>query len=168
MAGKTPQPLDRLLVGLKLKQAGGGLTRDQAMAAWPIRNPALKWRSNDEGQVAVDLPRRKDWIGGMLGFLFMVPETKPVVLDEVGSFVWNLCDGERTVNDLVTALCQEYKLNRREAEASLTQFLQMLGKRGMVAFAVPREVAEAAGLKGKQMLALGDDEAESEEPEAGG
>jgi hypothetical protein len=151
MAPSKPPPLNRLMVSLKLKQPDAGLSREQAMAAWPVRNPALTSRTNEEGIVGVDLPRRKDMVGRMLGYLFSVPDSKPIVLDEVGSFVWARCDGEHTVNELVTALCEEYKLNRREAEVSLTQFLQMLGKRGMVAFAVPREVAEAAGLSGRAM-----------------
>lgn len=157
MAPKKPQPLDRLLISLRVKKPDAGLTREQAMAAWPVRNPALEWTTNDEDCVVVRLPRRKDLVGGLLSFLFSVPESKPVVLDEVGSFVWQLCDGENTVSDVVDRLALEYKLNRREAELSLTKFLQMLGKRGMVAFAVPREVAEAAGLSGQEIIASGEE-----------
>lgn len=138
------------------------------MAAWPVRNPALAWTTNDDDCVVVRLPRRKDLVGGMLSFLFSVPESKPVVLDEVGSFVWQLCDGENTVSGVIDKLSREYKLNRREAELSLTKFLQMLGKRGMVAFAVPREVAEAAGLSGQELLSAdeeGSAEGEAEAPE---
>lgn len=165
MADKPPQSIDKLMVNLKLKKPQGGLTREQALAAWPIRNPSLTWRVNDEGEVAVDLPRRKDWVGGILGFLFTVPESKPVILDEVGGFVWQLCDGDHDVNDIVTELSRTHKLNRREAELSLHQFLQMLGKRGMVAFALPKEVAEAAGLKGSMVLATPDQDEEDETTE---
>ncbi len=140
--------LDRLLVRLKLKQPGGGLTREQILHIWPVRNPALKTYFSEDGLVTFELPRRKDWMGKLLGFLFSVPESKPVQLDEVGTFVWNLCDGDHTVGDIVAALTAEYKLNRREAEVSLTQYLQQLAKRGIIAFAIPREIAEAAGLQG--------------------
>jgi hypothetical protein len=51
-------------------------------------------------------------------------------LDEVGSFVWNLCDGEHPVSALVEALVERYKLGKREAEVSLTTYLKQLGKRG--------------------------------------
>lgn len=148
MPKQEPKTLDRIMVSLHLKKEQGGLTREQAMSAWPVRNPSLTTHEDDEGLIAVELPRRKDWVGNALGFLFFVPESKPVQLDEVGSFVWNLCDGDHTVNEIVDALAKEYKLNRREVEVSLTEYLQKLGKRGMVGFAVPREVAEAAGLRG--------------------
>ena len=149
MPAKPANALDRILVGLKLKTPQGGLTREQAMQAWPVRNPALTAHVSDDGIVTVELPRRKDFMGGVLGFLFSVPQSKPVQLDEVGSFVWNLCDGEHTVADITSALAEEYKLNRREVELSLTDYLQTLAKRGIIAFAVPREIAEAAGMKGE-------------------
>jgi hypothetical protein len=149
MASQTPKPLDRILVSLKLKKPGGALTRDQAMQAWPVRNPGLTTHVSDDGIVTVELPRRKDWMGGVLGFLFSVPASKPVQLDEIGSFVYDRCDGERTVNDIVDDMMAEYKLNRREVEVSLTKFLQTLAQRGIIAFAVPQEIAEAAGLTGE-------------------
>jgi hypothetical protein len=164
MSKKPTQPFDRILVGLHLKKSGSGLTREQAMAAWPVRNPSLTYQTTDDGTVKVDLPRRKDWMGGLLSFAFMVPDSRPVQLDDVGTLVWGLCDGEHTVSDVLEALCNEYKLNRREVEVSLTQYLQTLGKRGMIAFAVPKEVAEEAGLKG-QALAFSDPEAEAAEDE---
>ncbi|MCE5241195.1 PqqD family peptide modification chaperone [bacterium] len=162
MSAQAPNTLDRILLSLKLKKNGPALTREQAMQAWPVRNPALQVSEREEGLVTIELPRRKDWMGGVLGFLFSVPQSKPVQLDEVGSFVWGLCDGDHTVSDIVGELVNEYKLNRREVEVSLTQYLQTLAKRGMVGFAVPREVAEAAGLAGEEITP----EAEPEESAA--
>lgn len=149
MSAQPPNTLDRILLSLKLKKSEPALTREQAMQAWPVRNPALIAQVGEDDLITIELPRRKDWMGGVLGFMFSVPQSRPVQLDEVGSFVWTRCDGDHTVSDIVTALVDEYKLNRREVEVSLTQYLQTLGKRGMVGFAVPRDVAEAAGLAGE-------------------
>lgn len=118
------------------------LTRDQALLARPIRNPDLKWRASGDGEVTVTLPRRRDWVGKLLGFFFYVPDSRDLTLDVVGARVWELCDGEHTVAAMVEALAQEHRLHRKEAEVSLTTFLRDLGKRGMVAFAVPREFLE--------------------------
>lgn len=164
MPAQSPKPLDRILVTLKLKKDQPALTREQAFQAWPVRNPALQVHTADDGIVTIELPRRKDWMGGVLGAVFSVPQSKPVQLDEVGSFVWERCDGEHTVSDIVTELVDEYKLNRREVEVSLTQYLQTLGKRGMVGFAVPAEVAEAAGLAG-EVIRPSEPEAASEADE---
>lgn len=124
-------------VGMKKKQMP--LSRDEAFEARPVRNPALKWRINDEEVVEVIVPRRKDMFGRVMGFLFFVPESRPITLDEVGTRVWHLCDGEHTVEDMVRALSREYKLQRREVEVSLTEYLRTLGKKGIVGFLVPKD-----------------------------
>lgn len=115
------------------------LTRKQALLARPVRNPALQWEQLDNGEVRIILPRRDDRIGKVLSVLFYVPKSRPVSLDMVGASVWQLCDGEHTVEDIVEALRDEHRLHRREAEVSLTEFLKTLGKRHMVAFIVPTE-----------------------------
>jgi hypothetical protein len=104
----------------------------------------LKWEQLDSGEVQVVLPRRRDAMGKLLSSVFYVPASKPVNLDVVGARVWQLCDGEHTVNDIAEALMEEHNLHRREAEVSLTEFLKMLGKRNMVAFVVPTEYLEEA------------------------
>jgi len=118
------------------------LSREHALQARPVRNPSLKWEEQDNGEVKVILPRRRDAMGKLLSSVFYVPQSKPISLDVVGARVWQLCDGEHTVNDITEALMEEHKLHRREAEVSLTEFLKMLGKRNMVAFVVPTEFLE--------------------------
>jgi len=118
------------------------LSREHALQARPVRNPALKWEALDNGEVQIILPRRRDAMGKVLSSIFSVPKSKPISLDVVGARVWELCDGEHTVNEIAQALMDEHKIHRREAEVSLTEFLKMLGKRNMVAFVVPTEHLE--------------------------
>jgi len=130
------------------------LTREQAMSARPIRNPSLKWRENDDGEAVIVLPRRTDWVGKALAWMFFVPEARPIALDDVGTFVWQNCDGGQAVSKLIDLLCAEYQLGKREAELSLTEFLKMLGKRGMIGFLIPKEVAAELGEADRQVLGL--------------
>ena len=53
---------------------------------------------------------------------------------EVGGFVWELCDGNNTVETIVSRTGKQFKMNRREAEVSVTMFLQMLHERNFVGF----------------------------------
>jgi len=144
----------RLLEQFGLKRPRSPLTREQAFEARPVRNPSLKWRLNDDDDVEVVIPRRSDRLGRVLGFLFYVPESRPLVLDEVGSRVWQLCDGERTVEEIIATLREEYKLDRREVEVSLTEYLRSLGKRGMIGFLVPEEMAREMGEEGNDLVGL--------------
>ena len=136
--------LVRVLEKLRLKKRGPQLTREQAMNALPLRNPNLEWRENDRGDVVVTLTRRKDTRGRLISLFFHVPQSRDITLDEVGSKVWTLSTGTRSVDEMIDALAGEYKLNRREAEVSLTEYLRQLGQRGMVGLLVDKDEMEEA------------------------
>ena len=61
-----------------------------------------------------------------------------LTLDEIGSFVWRLCDGNHSVREIIRALAARYKLHRKEAEVSVVAYLRTLAKRRLIAVAVPR------------------------------
>jgi hypothetical protein len=63
-----------------------------------------------------------------------VPNERKIELDEVGGYVWDLCDGNHTVETIVKKTSQQYKMSRREAEVSVTMFLQMLHERSFIGF----------------------------------
>jgi phage terminase large subunit-like protein len=130
-----------------------GITRQDAMRVYPTRNPNLEWQLDEEGVVTATLKRPKDLRNRVVGAFLMLPEARKLKLDEVGTFIWNLCDGEHTVADLVGAMAENYKLSRREVEVSLTEFLRMLAKRGMIVVAVPQDII--ASLDPEIVKALG-------------
>jgi hypothetical protein len=122
------------------------LTRDESLGAVPIRNPDVEWEEVDGDQgseVLLSVPPPK---GGAVKFLrpiLMLPDkNRQLQLDVMGSHVWRLCDGERTVEDVCNEIRSAYKLSHREAMLSLTTYLKTLGKRGLMAFAVQRDQEE--------------------------
>lgn len=116
------------------------LTREQVMGSRPLRNSLLTWETNEEGKVVITIPRRQDWLGRIAAACFHVPKTRQLMLDdEVGSAVWQICDGEHTIAHIVDFLCKQYRLTRKEAEVSATEFLRQLGRRRLVGFAVERD-----------------------------
>lgn len=130
------------------------LTREQRLSARPLRNPGLEWHDNDDGDVVIILPRRKDTLGKILNWMFQVPEKKPVTLDEVGSFVWRHCDGNHTFGQMLNLMAEKYQVSKREVEMSLGQFMQTLGKRGMVTALVPKEVVDELDEADRKALGL--------------
>jgi len=127
-----------LLAKLGRRKGGPQLTRRQSLEAIPLRNPNLNWRDNDAGEVVVTLSRRKGLRGRVVSLLFYVPIQRDLTLDEVGSRVWRLCDGEHTVEQVVAEVARAYKLSQREAEVGVTEYLRLLGQRGMMGFAVEK------------------------------
>ena len=110
------------------------LSRDQALSARPVRNPVLKWERNENGEIRLLVPLRKDRVTRVLRKLLRAPEYKEILLDEVGSDIWELCDGKHTVQSIIAATCKKYKLTRRECEASVGTYLKMLSERNLVGF----------------------------------
>lgn len=43
-----------------------------------------------------------------------------------------MCDGANSVEALTKAICTKYRLNRRQAETSVTAYLKMLAERRLV------------------------------------
>jgi len=133
----------RLLYALRLKKPPGvKVSREEVLKAIPLRNAAIKWEMDEKGEVSLVVPQRdKLWVK-IVSRIFMIPPKRVVVLDEVGSFVWSLCDGKNKVEDIVKSLCKRYNLTRKEAEASLLAFFRQLGKRGFLGFAVDKKLME--------------------------
>jgi len=54
-------------------------------------------------------------------------------LDRVGTRVWTLCDGRRTVADVVDAVATQYRLTFHESRVAVTGYLKTLIQRGVLA-----------------------------------
>ena len=57
---------------------------------------------------------------------------KRVELDELGTFVWGLIDGQHSVRQLAEAFTAQYEVPPREAELSVTAFIKTIGQRGII------------------------------------
>lgn len=113
---------------------GQGKAKEQALQRWSRQRPCwadgVEWQ-NREGVVIIKV-RRRDWLGRLMRWLTARDVRRQIELDEIASFVWSLCDGQHTVADIAEALMQRYQLLRREAMASLMEFLVQLHRRGLV------------------------------------
>lgn len=123
------------------------LTREQSLSAIPVQNKAVQVSRDDAGLICITIPRRKAWWVDLLARVFFVPEEKRVGLDEIGSYVWNLCDGKNDVRSIIGKFQGEFKLNRKEAELSLLNYLRMLAKKKLVGLMVKHPQPRKKGKK---------------------
>ena len=121
------------------------ISREAMLASKPIRNELVEWEQDDNGEVVVRLTRQDNWKVRVLAKLFYIPKERKIGLDNVGSQVWEMCDGKHTVDGMIRILAKEYKLNRKEAEVALMAYLKKLGQKRLVGFAIPTK-----GKKGSQ------------------
>lgn len=108
--------------------------REAVFRLRPIRHDAIEWERDGDGGALLRIPNRDDRVGKWMTFFFRMPQTRAVQLDEVGTFVWELCGGEHTVEEIVKKTARHYSLNRREVEVSVTTYLQMLAERRFIGF----------------------------------
>ena len=110
--------------------------RQAALTLRPGRNSLLTWEKRDSGELILKVPQNEkaNRIAKTLARVLKAPKERQVELDEVGGYVWELCDGQNTVEAIVQKTGRQYKMNRREAEVSVTMFLQMLHQRNFIGF----------------------------------
>lgn len=102
----------------------------------PARSKLVKEEVLEGGLVRLTyLSAYKPWFAGMakrLGVWDGRPLERKLELDELGTFCWNLIDGDRQVREMARILAERYGLPAREAELSVAAFLRELGKRGII------------------------------------
>ncbi len=92
----------------------------------PVRT--ISWEKSQEGLVVLLKPkfRHSFFVKHILPRL-KKPHYK-IKLDSIGSFVWERCDGRRTVKELAESMSQEFGENVEPLLDRLTLFLQNLEK----------------------------------------
>ena len=113
------------------------MDRSRALACIPIRHPQGQASTGKGGLLLTYpvLPAPHPWrprFGGGVRW-------RRLQLDRMGSEVWELIDGQRTVADIAREFGQRHQLNPREAELAVSSFLRQLGKRQLVALREPKE-----------------------------
>lgn len=56
------------------------------------------------------------------------------VLNDVGTRIWELIDGTRSVDDIVAVIVAEYAVTRETAVRDISEFLQDLARREAIVF----------------------------------
>ncbi len=121
---------------LKKQSSASQLTKRQALTLTPVKNIESSEITLDSGVVVIHYPvTMRPWMAKwMQRFKGPSPQTgsRKLQLDTLGTEVWRMIDGKRTVWDIVAAFAKTHQLESREAETAVTQFLRDLGKRGLI------------------------------------
>lgn len=117
------------------------LSREQSLDAVVVASSAITVREREGGCITLRIPfRPTPFIAWLSRKLKVGGESeRPLELDEIGSFVWRMFDGRTTVRDMIERLSATYKLNRKDAEISLTTFIRSLVKKRLVVLALRRK-----------------------------
>ena len=95
----------------------------------PIRN--AEWTEKKEkGTVEIKLPKFRRKLGNWFCRLLHRSTYIPVNLDEIGSFVWEKCDGEHSFEEILSQM--EEKFDEQNLDKRLRKFLYQLERSGLI------------------------------------
>ncbi len=99
------------------------LNKDEWLQLVPMAECEAEW---DDQQVVLLIPRARNPV---LKFFVSILNSKPhfrLKLDEVGSFVWQQVDGQRTIGDICQALEAHFKERVAPADERTIEFFKRL------------------------------------------
>ena len=111
-------------------------SRAAALKCRPAKSLHITELRLETGEVLLEYPLTvRPWLAAVarrLGRSHEIVQTKKLQLDAMGTAVWDLVDGNRSVRRIVEIFAETHRLDNREAEVSVTGFIRELGQRGLL------------------------------------
>ena len=116
--------------------ATGSLDRSAALRCTPVKSAMISEHRLENGEVLIRYPVAvRPWMAKLmqrLGRPADAVQSRKLQLDSLGTAVWDLIDGKRSVKEITQTFAGAYRLQAREAEVSVTRFVRELGRRGVI------------------------------------
>jgi hypothetical protein len=110
------------------------------LKAIPVKNPAAATADSDSDQVRLTVKRKKPaFLVPPVSWLIRPRMQKRVQLDRVGTWVWRICDGNRSVEAVIDRFAEKYALTFHEARVTVTKYLKLLVEWGIIAMVSDEE-----------------------------
>lgn len=90
----------------------------------PVRAP-LAWHAGDDGLVTLEV-ENTGWANRIAQKFFRRPKVSQIHLDELGSFVWPLIDGEASILDIGKPVEEHFGEKAQPLYPRLAQFFRIL------------------------------------------
>ena len=118
------------------KRPAAEISRSEAMHCIPVKSREVQETRGESGQVLLSYPvALRPWIARWIrrgGGAAASIGTKKLQLDALGTVVWDLLDGKRSVEQIIQCFVAIQQLHPKESELSVSLFLRQLGKRGLI------------------------------------
>lgn len=103
------------------------------LAAVPTHNSAANVQEHDDCVAVIIKNVRPGYMVPPISWFVPFKPQKVFRLDPIGTFLWKLCDGKRSVEDIIDCFKDEYDLTFHEAKTAVTDYLKKLVQRGVLA-----------------------------------
>ena len=99
----------------------------------PQRNSELGWSTDDKGLVTLEI-KNKGLFNKIAQKLFKKPKISYVHLDENGSFIWPIIDGEKSLVDIGKEVDEHFGEKAHPIYERLAKYFQILESYGFIAW----------------------------------
>jgi len=97
----------------------------------PFRREDISWESDEKGSVTLSI-ENKGLFNKIAQKFFKKPRFSYVHLDEFGSFVWQLIDGEKDITEIGVFVKEHFAEKAEPLYPRLAKFFQILSSYGFV------------------------------------
>lgn len=91
----------------------------------PKRTQSIEWKTGTDGIVTLEI-KNIGWANRLAQTLFGRPKVSFIHLDKLGSFVWPLMDGEKTITQLGELVDAEFGEEAHPLYERLARYFQIL------------------------------------------
>ena len=93
----------------------------------------FEWTTDDDGIVTLHI-ENKGIVNRIAQKLLKKPRISYVHLDKMGSFIWPIIDGEKSILDMAEAVDKEFGEEAQPLYERLAKYIQILASYGFVTF----------------------------------
>ena len=97
----------------------------------PLRHPDINWTKDEEGIVTLEI-ENTGFVNRMAQKLFKKPKISYVHLDEMGSFIWPVMDGEKDITEIGKLVEEKFGETAHPLYERLAKYFQILDSYGFV------------------------------------
>ncbi len=98
----------------------------------PVRGD-FEWKTDDDGVVTLEIVN-KGVFNTIAQKLLKKPRVSYIHLDKMGSFIWPIIDGEKSILDISEAVDKEFGEEAKPLYERLAKYFQILASYGFVTF----------------------------------
>lgn len=97
----------------------------------PMRPEGIPWKQDENGMVTLEI-ENKGLFNRIAQKFFKKPKISYIHLDETGSFLWPMLDGETTIIDLGVAVEKQFGDEAQPLYERLAKYFQILDSYGFI------------------------------------
>lgn len=120
----------------KRENPGLRISRAEALKSRPVKNSRVVETRLETGEMLLEYPLAvRPWMAAIIRSLGRPAgnaHTRKLQLDTLGTSVWELLNGKRSVEEIIAKFADIHRIPPREAEIAVTRFLRDLGRRELI------------------------------------